>query len=291
MLQKKFGYILIFPSFLVITLVLFYPLIYSLFLSFYQTSVGLGGLKLKFVGLNNYIDVLRSSEWWMSFLRTAYFVFYDIFVGMSLGLGIAILLNKNFRFRGIARTLVLFPYVLPTIVKALMWKWIYNSDYGFLNSLLYQLGIINHYIPWLSEPKLAIHMLIIVNLWEGTPFAIILYLAALQTIPNELYEAAEIDGANSWQIFSKITLPLLMPINLMLIVYKTIATFKIFDIVYALTGGGPGTTTQVVAHLMYSTVFDSLQFGKGASMSFILLIIILVLVYIYTKLFKSEINY
>jgi len=290
-LQKKFGYILIFPSFLVITLVLFYPLIYSLFLSFYQTSVGLGGLKLKFVGLNNYIDVLRSSEWWMSFLRTAYFVFYDIFVGMSLGLGIAILLNKNFRFRGIARTLVLFPYVLPTIVKALMWKWIYNSDYGFLNSLLYQLGIINHYIPWLSEPKLAIHMLIIVNLWEGTPFAIILYLAALQTIPNELYEAAEIDGANSWQIFSKITLPLLMPINLMLIVYKTIATFKIFDIVYALTGGGPGTTTQVVAHLMYSTVFDSLQFGKGASMSFILLIIILVLVYIYTKLFKSEINY
>ncbi|MGB9858280.1 MAG: carbohydrate ABC transporter permease [Dictyoglomaceae bacterium] len=288
MYRKRVGYILTIPSFLIVAMVLFYPLFYSFYLSFYETSVGLGSLRLNFVGFNNYVNVLKSSEWWMSFLRTAYFVFYDIFVGMSLGLGIAILLNKNFRFKGIARTLVLFPYVLPTIVKALMWKWIYNSDYGFLNSLLYQVGIIKHYIPWLSDPKLAIHMLIIVNLWEGTPFAIILYLAALQTIPNELYEAAEVDGATSFQIFSKITLPLLKPINLMLIVFKTVATFKIFDLVYALTGGGPGTTTQVVGHLMYSVVFDSLQFGKGASMSFILLIIIFMLVYIYTRLFKSE---
>jgi ABC-type sugar transport system permease subunit len=240
------------------------------------------------VGLKNYIETIKNPQWWWAFGRTAYFVLYDILVGMSLGLGIALLLNKEFRLRGIARALVLFPYVLPSIVKALMWKWIYNSDYGFLNGLLFQLGLIKDYIPWLSSPTLAIHMVILANIWEGTPFAIIMYLAALQTIPKELYEASEVDGATPWQMFTKITFPLIKPMTFILIVIKTVATFKIFDLVYALTAGGPGGSTQVVGYLMYSTVFDSLQFGKGAAMSYILLAIILVLVFIYSRLFQME---
>jgi len=131
-------------------------------------------------------------------------------------------------------------------------------------------------------------MVILANIWEGTPFAIIMNLAALQTIPKELYEASEVDGATPWQMFTKITFPLIKPMTFILIVIKTVATFKIFDLVYALTAGGPGGSTQVVGYLMYSTVFDSLQFGKGAAMSYILLAIILVLVFIYSRLFQME---
>ncbi|HPO82698.1 MAG TPA: sugar ABC transporter permease [bacterium] len=288
MSRKTLGYLLILPSAVIIMVVLVYPLLYSGYLSFFETFVGPGTLILTPVGLKNYIETIKNPQWWWAFGRTAYFVLYDILVGMSLGLGIALLLNKEFRLRGIARALVLFPYVLPSIVKALMWKWIYNSDYGFLNGLLFQLGLIKDYIPWLSSPTLAIHMVILANIWEGTPFAIIMYLAALQTIPKELYEASEVDGATSWQMFTKITFPLIKPMTFILIVIKTVATFKIFDLVYALTAGGPGGSTQVVGYLMYSTVFDSLQFGKGAAMSYILLAIILVLVFIYSRLFQSE---
>ena len=288
MSRKTLGYLLILPSAIIIMVVLVYPLLYSGYLSFFETFVGPGTLILTPVGLKNYIETIKNPQWWWAFGRTAYFVLYDILVGMSLGLGIALLLNKEFRLRGIARALVLFPYVLPSIVKALMWKWIYNSDYGFLNGLLFQLGLIKDYIPWLSSPTLAIHMVILANIWEGTPFAIIMYLAALQTIPKELYEASEVDGATSWQMFTKITFPLIKPMTFILIVIKTVATFKIFDLVYALTAGGPGGSTQVVGYLMYSTVFDSLQFGKGAAMSYILLAIILVLVFIYSRLFQME---
>lgn len=286
--KKRLGYVLIAPSLFIVGVVLLYPLLYSAYLSLYDTYVGPGKLILRFVGLKNYLDVLTSGEWWLAFGRTAYFVLYDIFVGMSLGLGIALLLSRRFRFRGVGRALILFPYVLPSIVRALMWKWIYNSNYGFLNGLLYQLGFIHSYVAWLSNTTLALHMLILANLWEGTPFAIIMYLAALQTIPQELYDAAKVDGAGSWRTFTRVTFPLLKPMTYILIVMKTVQTFKIFDLVYALTGGGPGNSTRVVGYLMYSTVFDSLQFGKGAAMSYISLVVIFGLVLVYTRLFGRE---
>lgn len=288
MSRRTLGYLLVLPAGLVIGAVLIYPIAYSAYISFFEMFIGPGTLHLIPVGFKNYIDTIRSPQWWGAFARTAYFVLYDILVGMSLGLGIAILLNREFRLRGVARALILFPYVLPSIVRALMWKWISNSDYGFLNGLLFQLGLIDNYIPWLSDPRLAIHMLILINIWEGTPFAILMYLAALQTIPKELYEASEVDGATSFQMFTKITFPLILPTTFLLVVMKTIATFKVFDLVYALTGGGPGESTQVISHLIYTTTFGSLQFGKGAAMSYILLFIILLLVILYSKLFGGE---
>ncbi|NPV80336.1 MAG: sugar ABC transporter permease [Firmicutes bacterium] len=288
MSRRTLGYLLVLPAGLVIGAVLIYPIVYSAYISFFEMFIGPGTLHLIPVGFKNYIDTIRSPQWWGAFARTAYFVLYDILVGMSLGLGIAILLNREFRLRGVARALILFPYVLPSIVRALMWKWISNSDYGFLNGLLFQLGLIDNYIPWLSDPRLAIHMLILINIWEGTPFAILMYLAALQTIPKELYEASEVDGATSFQMFTKITFPLILPTTFLLVVMKTIATFKVFDLVYALTGGGPGESTQVISHLIYTTTFGSLQFGKGAAMSYILLFIILLLVILYSKLFGGE---
>ncbi len=273
-----------------IVVVLLYPLLYSAYLSLFNTFVGPGRLVLEFIGLNNYLSILSSPDWWLAFGRTCYFVLYDIVIGMSLGLGIALLFSKQFRLRGVARALILFPYVLPAIVRALMWKWIYNSNYGFLDGLLFQLGIIKSYVAWLSDPRLAIHMLIVANLWEGTPFAVIMYLAALQTIPLELYEAAKVDGASGLQMFARITFPLLRPMTFTLIVMKIVATFKIFDLIYALTSGGPGSSTQVVGYLMYNTVFRSLQFGKGAAMSYLALLIIMGFVLLFSRVFRTDLG-
>ncbi len=243
---------------------------------------------VEFVGVEHYRDTIKNREFWASLGRTAYFVLFDICVGMSLGLGIALLLHKRFHFRGVVRALVILPYVLPPTVNGLIWKWMYNPDYGFLNGILFKLGIISGYKAWLSSPLLALHMLILANLWQGTPFAIMLYLAGLQTIPKELMDAAKVDGATGWQTLTKIILPLLVPISLVMMVLKTIATFKIFDLVYILTGGGPANSTQVISYYIYRESFDFLNIGYGAAISYTLTLVILVLVYVYFKLLKTE---
>ena len=171
---------------------------------------------------------------------------------------------------------------------SLIWKLIYDPNYGLLNGLLTQLGIIKDYVAWLSSPKLAMVMLIIANLWQGTPFSIVLFLAGLKSIPKEEYEAAAIDGASSLVSFLYITIPHLMPIIYMNVVMKTIATFKVFDIIYSLTCGGPGGSTTVVGMLIYKESFEYMKFGQGAAMSFLLLIIVLCFVIIYSRMFKEE---
>ncbi|GAB4513578.1 MAG: sugar ABC transporter permease [Anaerolineae bacterium] len=289
--KRQFGFLLVLPSFLIVFVTLVYPLAYSIYITFHDMNLTRAALGPEFVGLKNYDEVLHNREFWQAFLRTSYFVFYDIFLGMPLGLAIALLLNQNFRGRGLVRALILLPYVLPGTVNGLLWKWIYDADYGSLNALLNQLGLIEEYIPWLARPTLALHMLILANIWQGTPFAILLYLAGLQTIPRDLYEAATVDGASAWQSFRNITLPLLTPITLVMAVLKTIATFKIFDIVYVLTGGGPANSTQVVSYYIFNNSFKFLDIGTGAAMSYILTLIILVLVFIYYRLLSTEVSY
>ncbi|NOZ27047.1 MAG: sugar ABC transporter permease [Chloroflexi bacterium] len=289
--KRQFGILLVLPSFLIVFVTLVYPLVYSIYITFHDMNVTRPAIGPQFVGFDNYVEVLQNKEFWQALLRTAYFVLYDIFVGMPLGLAIALLLNQRFAGRGIVRALILIPYVLPGTVNGLLWKWIYNSDYGSLNALLQQLGLIQEYIPWLSRPTLALHMLILANLWQGTPFAILLYLAGLQTIPRDLYEAATVDGASAWQSFRNITLPLLTPITLVMAVLKTIATFKIFDIVYVLTGGGPANSTQVVSYYIFINSFKFLNIGLGAAMSYVLTLIILGLVIIYYRLLSTEVSY
>jgi len=176
-------------------------------------------------------------------------------------------------------------------VNGIIWKWIYNADYGALNGILYQLGIVSHYIPWLSSPWLAIHMLILANLWSGTPFVVLLYLAGLQTIPTELYEAARVDGAGLWSGFVHITLPLLRPITLIMVILKVIWTFKLFDIVYVLTGGGPANSTQVISYYIFVESFKFLNLGYGAALSYTLAFLILIFVIFYYRLAYREVRY
>jgi len=289
--RRQLGLLLCLPAFIMIVGVVGYPLGYSIYITFHNMNFAKAGVGPEFVGLKNYVRVFERADFWKAFLRSSLFVVYDLFVGMPLGLAIAILLNQRFRFRGVARATILLPYVLSGTVLGLIWKWIYNPNHGALNALLLQLGLISEYVAWLAEPTRALQMVILVNLWQGTPWAIIMYLAGLQSIPAELYDAAKVDGASGWQTVFKVILPLLTPITLAMLVLKTVWTFQVFDIVWVLTRGGPASATQVVSYYIYYLSFFQLKFGYAAAMSYVLLGIVLVLVMIYYRLMRREIEY
>ncbi|PNR95845.1 carbohydrate ABC transporter permease [Petrotoga sp. 9PWA.NaAc.5.4] len=285
--RKVLGYFLITPALVVMFCVLIFPLAYSFYLSFFNVSLG-RTMKLDFVGFYNYIDVIKDQTWWKAFLNTIYFVIADVAIGIPLGLIFALTLNRKLPIRSLIIGIVMFPYILPPIVHGLMWKLIYNPDYGFLNATLMNLGIIKEPIYWLVSPNLALIALIIANIWQGTAFAVIIYLGGLQSIPLEYYEAARIDGSTSIKLLRYITIPLLRPYTSLLLVMKTIMTFKIFDMVYAMTGGGPAGSTKVVAYEIYHTAFEAFKFGRASAMSYILLGIVAVIVFIYQRIFKEE---
>ncbi|HCZ06056.1 MAG TPA: ABC transporter permease [Thermotogae bacterium] len=285
--KRRLGYLLILPALLIIFFVLLFPLVYALYLSFFDVFVG-RTLKLTFVGLRNYLEIMVDSGWWRSFLNTLYFVLADIFIGIPLGFVSALALNRRLRLQGLVLAIVLLPYVLPPIVHALIWKWAFNPDYGFINQTLINLGVIKSSVYWLTNPKLALPSLIVANLWQGTAFATIVYLGGMKSIPSELYEAAKIDGATTFKSVRYITIPLLKPFTSLLLVMKTILTFKLFELVYAVTGGGPAGTTKVVSYEIYKNAFEAFKFGKATAMSYTLLGIVAVIVLIYQRLFKAE---
>jgi ABC-type sugar transport system permease subunit len=287
--KKQIGILLCLPSFIIIFFVLGYPLGYSIYISFLKMNIASSLRGPEFVGLTNYVNALYDIKLWAAIGRTAYITVWDVLVGTSLGLFMALLLNTMLKGRGILRAIVLFPFILPPVVNGLIWKWVYNPNYGFLNGFLYQIGIIRNYQSWLSQPWTALHMIILANLWQGTAFAYILYLGGLQSIPLQLYDAAKIDGASRYQTLTRITLPLLLPITLVVVVLKTILTFKLFDLIYVLTGGGPANSTQVITYYIYKKSFDFLEFGGAAALSYILTLLLLVFVYLYYKLLQKEV--
>jgi ABC-type sugar transport system permease subunit len=286
--DKRLGFFLLLPTIIILCAVIVYPMGNSLWLSFQNLNISNPARGREYVGFQNYLEVLHSNDWWLSLVRTLYFVAADLLIGIPAGLGIALLLNKERKGKSVILAIILFPYVLAPIVNSLIWKLIYDPNYGFLNGFLMQVGLIKNYIPWLSSPTLAIVMLIIANLWQGTPFAIVLFLAGLKSIPKEEYEAAAIDGASKSVSFKYITIPHLQPIIYMNVVMKTILTFKLFDIIYSLTGGGPGGSTTVVSMLIYRESFEYMKFGQGAAMSYLLLVLVFILVIIYSQMFKEE---
>ncbi|MBA7484940.1 Trehalose transport system permease protein SugA [subsurface metagenome] len=287
--KKQIGILLCLPSFIIIFFVLGYPLGYSIYISFLKMNIASSLRGPEFVGLTNYVNALYDIKLWAAIGRTAYITVWDVLVGTSLGLFMALLLNTMLKGRGILRAIVLFPFILPPVVNGLIWKWVYNPNYGFLNGFLYQIGIIRNYQSWLSQPWTALHMIILANLWQGTAFAYILYLGGLQSIPLQLYDAAKIDGASRYQTLTRITLPLLLPITLVVVVLKTILTFKLFDLIYVLTGGGPANSTQVITYYIYKKSFDFLEFGGAAALSYILTLLLLIFVYLYYKLLQKEV--
>jgi ABC-type sugar transport system permease subunit len=281
------AFILALPTFVIIFVVLIYPLLYSLYLSLFSWNLTRPD-QIEFLGIGNYISILSSKSFWHAMKRTAYFVGVTVCMEVALGLLIALVLNQKFVGRGLVRGLVILPWALPTIVNGVMWRWIYNARYGALNSLLFQLGIIDSYKIWLKDPFIALNLVMVANIWKETPVAVLMVLAALQTFPKELYEAGSVDGASSFGRFRHITLPLLRPVLLILLVIKTIWAVKEFDIIYMITRGGPSEGTTIITYFIYLQTFKFLEFGYGAALGYVVTLIVMVLALIYVRKMASE---
>ena len=215
----------------------------------------------EFVGLENYRFLIEDPRFWNALWNTAYFVVLAVGLELALGLGFAMLLHQRFRGRGIARALVLVPWAVPTVVAARFWEWILNADFGVLNYLL------GTRINWLGDPFWAMHAAIVADVWKSTPFVVLLLLAGLQVIPEDLYRAARVDGAGAWQLFRHITLPLLKPVIFLVLLFRSMDAARVFDLIFVLTGGGPANETETLVVYSYKLMYRTLQFGYGSAVA------------------------
>ncbi|TMB49924.1 MAG: sugar ABC transporter permease [Chloroflexi bacterium] len=271
------------PAALVIILVVLIPLGRALWMSLFDIRLIRPGVE-PFVGLGNYLEQLTSGDFWAATWRALYFTIVTTALELGFGMGLALLMDQPLRWRWLLRTMVILPWALPTIVNALMWRWIDNAEYGALNALLTQTGVLHAYQPWLSDSDLAMWMVIVADVWKLTPLVAILLLAGLQSIDREVVEVARVDGAGPWQVFRHILLPLLTPVILILLVLRTMEAFKVFDLIWIMTHGGPANSTQTIAIYAYQTAYQGFDFGRGAALGYLIALVIMVLAAVYLRL-------
>jgi ABC-type sugar transport system permease subunit len=281
------GWLLIAPSLLIILAITLQPILSTFYLSFFEAPSGIN-LPRIFVGLGNYIGLLKDNVFWSTVGRTFYFMSVSVVLELILGMAIAQLIHvrpPGWRFLRIS---LIIPWAVPTIVSGAMWRWIYNADYGALNGLLSQLGLIKSYIPWLIDPGRAMNLVILADIWHTVPFVALVLQAALATLPPELDEAAAVDGASAWQRFWRIRLPLLRSSILVILIIRSVEAFRVFDIVYIITQGGPAFGTVTISYLTYLETFSYGHMGRGSALSFLISIITLLMAFIYIRiLFRS----
>ena len=255
------------------------PILFTLWLSF-RRQLPIFGIS-RFTGFENYRFLLEDHRFWNAVGHSAYFVALSVTIELVLGLGIALLLHQSFPGRGLTRALALVPWAVPSVVAARFWEWIFNSDYGVLN---YLLGI---KVNWLGDPFWALHAAILADVWKTTPFVVLLLLAGLQVIPEDLKRAASIDGANAAQVFRRVTLPLLKPVILLALLFRTMDAARIFDLIFVLTGGGPANQTETLVVYAYKLFYRTLQFGYGAAVAVATFLILFVLSLVYVRLLRQ----
>jgi ABC-type sugar transport system permease subunit len=286
--ERRLALFLLAPAALIMASVTAYPLVRSLWISLLKWDLTKPQLGHSFIGFKNYLNVLNDPVFWQCAKVTVVFVIGAVALEILLGLLIALLLNKDFVGKNIVRMLALLPWAIPPVVNGIMWKWILNPSYGALNGALYSLGIIKDYIIWLGSPNLALFMVILADVWKETPFIMLLFLAALQTIPKDLYEAAEVDGADKLRQFWHITLPMIKPTLFVALSLRTIWALKSFDLIYTLTAGGPSNGTNVIGFYTYLKTFVSLDLGKGAAAAYIMTAVVMIVVLLYQRALNRE---
>ena len=268
--KAVFALMLLTPLFLILAVVSIYPLLYSVWTSFTDFRLSRPN-DISFVGLANYAATFVNPEFLNALKNSLIYAVVAVPIEMVFGLGIAIALNKILVLRDFARTLIVIPMMLAPVVMGLMWKFMFNDQIGIINHVLRDWGWLKGPLPWLTDSSLAMVSLIIVEVWATTPFMVILLGAGLTTISAELYEAARIDGATSWQCFVKITLPMLSPIILVALLIRGMDAFRVFDVVFTLTAGGPARATDVLSYYLYRETFINLDAGLSAAGSFLML--------------------
>jgi len=276
--DERAAYLFVAPLAAVLFAVAVFPIVYSFYISLYSLKLTRPH-RVPFVGFDNYLAVLSDPQFWHAVERTTIFSVISVVAIAVIALLMALLLNEEFPGRRVLSAILLIPWAIPYVANALMWKWIYDSNYGALNGLFYQLDFINSYMVWLGDADKTLPLIANAFVWKEVPLAAILILVGLKTIPADHYAAAKVDGANVFQRFFHVTLPALKGSFALVLVYETMMAIRHFDLFFILTEGGPGDASHVVAWRIYVETFRNLSFGTGAAMSYILALATLALAY------------
>jgi multiple sugar transport system permease protein len=275
------------PVLSLVALFTLFPLVYALFTSLHRVILTQPGNN-PFVGASNFTAVLSESAFADAAINTLSFTLVSVPVVTLAGLAVALLLNQRIKGFGLLRVLLLLPWAIPLVSAGIIWRLLLHGSFGALNGALLQLGWIDNYAPFLSSPNMAMWSVIGVHIWREFPLPAILFLASLQTIPNNVLDAARVDGAGTWQRFRYVVLPLLKAPLLIVLVYETMISIAVFDLVYVLTGGGPGSATTLISWFAYAVTFKFLNLGQGAALSLLISAAILLLIALYIRIIRFD---
>ncbi|MBM7345672.1 carbohydrate ABC transporter permease [Pantoea coffeiphila] len=271
--RSRVAWLLVAPAMLLLATVAGWPLLRTLFYSFTDAMLDTPD-DYRFVGFANYLDfadgghrfgILADPQWWLAVGNTLRFSLISVSLELVFGMLLALLMNQKFRGQGLVRTAILVPWAIPTIVSAKMWGWMFHDQYGVVNDLLLKLGVISTPLAWVAEPNLSMWAVIIADVWKTTPFMALMLLAALQLIPGDLYEAARVDGANAWQRFRRITLPLIMPAMIVALIFRVMDALRVFDLIYVLTSNSEATVS--ISGYARDLMVSYQQMGSGSAAS------------------------
>jgi multiple sugar transport system permease protein len=271
----------------ILLLFIAYPFVMALWLSLTSMRVGEAG---EFVGLANFAKAINDTIFQMAFKNTVFYTFWATVFKLALGMWLALLLNRHFRFKRIIRASMLLPFIIPTVLSAFAWRWMFDPTFSVMNWMLYHGGMITDRLPFLSDGDWAMWCAVTVNTWRGMPFFAITLLAGLQTISPDLHEAAALDGANAWDRFWHVTWPLLLPVTLVVVVFSVIQTFSDFQLIYVLTGGGPANSTHLIATYAYQIGIGSGLLGEGAALSLFMFPVLFAVVWVQLRYLKRMEN-
>ncbi len=280
------GYLYLLPVVVCLGGTVFFPILKAIQMSLYN-HVLIRPQDYRFVGLGNYGRLVGDQTFWLSLWNSFVWVFGSVSLQFLGGFAAALLLHQSFRGRAFVRTVTLIPWIVPGVVVALIWEWLYQPNYGVINDLLFRLGWLTERVAWLSDPALAMPAVIATNVWRGVPFFAIMLLAGLQAIPDELYEAAWVDGAGAGQRFLHVTLPLLRPIIVVATATRVVWTFNYADLIFVMTSGGPANATQITSTYTLLQAYSNLDFGYAATLSVVLLVVMLAFTVLYLRVTRG----
>ena len=282
--EHRLAWRLILPALGIVVLIALFPLAWAIWESLHVHDLRMPWRGEPFVGLANYREALSEPRFREALLHTVVFVICSVVPEIVLGTGLALVLNRAFRGRGLLRALVLVPWAIPTVVTALLWRFLFDGSAGIVNALLVDAGVLEQPFVWFAHAVAAWVPIIAADVWKTTPFVALLVLAGLQNIDPLLYEAARIDGASAWQRFRHVTLPMVKPAILVALIFRTLDAFRVFDLVYVMTAGGPGTSTEPVALYAFSALLQSLRFGYGSAIAVLLFVVTFGFALLYLRL-------
>jgi multiple sugar transport system permease protein len=280
------GWLMAFPALTFVAVFSLYPAMDSFLLSLYSDFPG---PERSFIGFDHYAELWQDPAAHQAFIVTMGFVLLSTTLELLLGTGLALVVHERFRGRGWVRAAVLIPWAIPTVVASQMWRFLLNDQYGAVNAILFG-DRVDAYVPWLADPWMAFGAIVVADVWKTSSFAGLLVLAGLQVIPEETYDAARVDGATAWQRFRYITLPLLKPALLTALLFRTIDAFRVFDLVFVMTQGGPGDATQVIQFYGYKTLFTEGRVGYGTAISVTIFVAMAILTLFYVRTVGSKLT-